>query len=124
MAIASRSRRSARRSGSSCSSSGTPTASTSSTPLPPPTLRACLVPVSQILAPFCPFMSAEISDNLDGAEDSVHLCDSPEPGERALALEFDMGVAREPVRLGLAARGQAKLKIRQPLRAAVVVATG
>ena len=35
-----------------------------------------------------------------------------------------MVVARETVRLGLAARGQAKLKVRQPLRAAVVVATG
>ncbi len=35
-----------------------------------------------------------------------------------------MAVARETVRLGLAARGRAKLKIRQPLRAAVVVATG
>jgi isoleucyl-tRNA synthetase len=33
-------------------------------------------------------------------------------------------VARETVRLGLAARGQAKLKVRQPLRAAVVVAAG
>jgi isoleucyl-tRNA synthetase len=33
-------------------------------------------------------------------------------------------VARETVRLGLAARAQAKLKVRQPLRAAVVVATG
>ena len=35
-----------------------------------------------------------------------------------------MATARETVRLGLAARGQAKLKVRQPLRAAVVVATG
>ena len=35
-----------------------------------------------------------------------------------------MAVARETVRLGLAARAQAKLKVRQPLRAAVVVATG
>ncbi len=35
-----------------------------------------------------------------------------------------MAVARETVRLGLAARGQAKLKVRQPLRAAVVVAAG
>jgi isoleucyl-tRNA synthetase len=31
---------------------------------------------------------------------------------------------RETVRLGLAARGQSKLKVRQPLRAAVVVAAG
>ena len=35
-----------------------------------------------------------------------------------------MEVARETVRLGLAARGQSKLKLRQPLRAAVVAATG
>ena len=35
-----------------------------------------------------------------------------------------MAVVRETVRLGLAARGQAKLKVRQPLRAAVVVAAG
>ena len=35
-----------------------------------------------------------------------------------------MAVARETVRLGLAARGHGKLKVRQPLRAAVVVAAG
>ncbi|MFI5010263.1 MAG: DUF5915 domain-containing protein [Solirubrobacterales bacterium] len=35
-----------------------------------------------------------------------------------------MAVARETVRLGLAARGQAKIKVRQPLAEAVVVATG
>ena len=35
-----------------------------------------------------------------------------------------MATVRETVRLGLAARGQAKLKVRQPLRAAVVVAAG
>ena len=88
------------------------------------TLRECLVTVVALLAPFCPFIADEIYDNLDGAEESVHLCDFPEPGERDSTLELDMGVARECVRLGLAARGQAKLKIRQPLRAAVVVATG
>ena len=35
-----------------------------------------------------------------------------------------MDVVRETVRLGLAARGQAKLKVRQPLREAVIVAAG
>jgi isoleucyl-tRNA synthetase len=39
-------------------------------------------------------------------------------------LEVAMGIVRETVRLGLAARGQAKLGVRQPLRAAVVVAAG
>ncbi len=88
------------------------------------TLRTCLVTVAQLLAPFCPFIADEIYDNLDGREPSVHLCDFPVAGERDLELEQAMAVARETVRLGLAARAQAKLKVRQPLRAAVVVATG
>jgi isoleucyl-tRNA synthetase len=88
------------------------------------TLHTCLTTVAKLLAPFCPFLADEIYDNLDGSEPSIHLCDFPVPGERDLELEQAMAVARETVRLGLAARGQAKLKVRQPLRDAVVVATG
>ena len=88
------------------------------------TLRTALVTVAKLLAPFIPFLADEIYDNLDGSEPSVHLTDFPEPGERDLALEETMAVAREAVRLGLAARAQAQVKVRQPLRAAVVVATG
>jgi isoleucyl-tRNA synthetase len=68
----------------------------------------------------------EIYDNLDGAEPSVHLTDFPVADQtvRDAELEHAMATARETVRLGLAARGQAKLKVRQPLRAAIVVATG
>jgi isoleucyl-tRNA synthetase len=88
------------------------------------TLRECLLTVARLLAPFCPFVADEIYDNLDGSEPSVHLCDFPVPGERDQELERIMDVAREAVRLGLAARGQAKLKVRQPLHEAVVVATG
>ncbi len=88
------------------------------------TLHRCLTVVAQLLAPFIPFLADEIYDNLDGSEPSVHLCDFPSPGERDRELEHAMAVARETVRLGLAARGQAKLKVRQPLRAAIVVATG
>ncbi len=88
------------------------------------TLRECLLTVAKLLAPFCPFLADEIYDNLDGAEPSVHLCDFPVAEPRDEPLELAMAIARETVRLGLAARGQAKLKVRQPLRAAVVVATG
>ncbi|RKQ92596.1 isoleucyl-tRNA synthetase [Solirubrobacter pauli] len=88
------------------------------------TLRTALVTVTKLLAPFTPFIADEIYGNLDGSEPSVHLCDWPEPGERDEDLEFAMATVRETVRLGLAARGQAKLKVRQPLRAAVVVAAG
>ncbi len=88
------------------------------------TLRECLVTVAKLLAPFCPFLADEIYDNLEGAEPSVHLCDFPQAAARDRELEAVMAVARQTVALGLAARGQAKLKVRQPLRAAVVVATG
>jgi isoleucyl-tRNA synthetase len=88
------------------------------------TLRECLLTVAKLLAPFCPFVADEIYDNLDGSDLSVHLCDFPVALRRDLELESAMAVARETVRLGLAARGQAKIAIRQPLRAAVVVATG
>jgi isoleucyl-tRNA synthetase len=88
------------------------------------TLETCLVTVAKLLAPFCPFVADEIYDNLDGTEPSVHLCDWPQAGERDLGLETGMAVAREAVRLGLSARGAAKVKLRQPLHEAVVVAAG
>jgi isoleucyl-tRNA synthetase len=88
------------------------------------TLTTSLVTVAQLLAPFTPFIADEIYEGLDGSEPSVHLCDWPEPGPRDVELEEAMTVARETVRLGLAARGQAKVKVRQPLREAVVVAAG
>jgi len=88
------------------------------------TLRFVLVTVAQLLAPFTPFIADELYDNLDGELASVHLCDFPEPGERDEELEFAMASAREVVRLGLAARGQGNVKLRQPLSEAVVVADG
>jgi isoleucyl-tRNA synthetase len=88
------------------------------------TLERCLLTVAQLLAPLTPFVADEIYDNLDGSLASVHLCDWPQADPRDVELEVAMAVARETVRLGLAARGQAKVKVRQPLREAVVVAAG
>jgi isoleucyl-tRNA synthetase len=91
------------------------------------TLRTCLLTVAKLLAPFCPFVADEIYDNLDGELASVHLCDFPSAAElppREEELEQAMALARETVRLGLGARGQAKIKVRQPLGEAVVVADG
>jgi isoleucyl-tRNA synthetase len=85
-------------------------------------LNHCLVTVAKLLAPLTPFVSDAIYENLDGAEPSVHLCDFPEPGERDEQLEWEMDVVRDAVELGRAARAHAKLKVRQPLREAVVVA--
>src|SRR4051794_6632289 len=96
------------------------------------TLRHCLLEVSALLAPFTPFLADEIYLNLAGGEaeelgerpDSVHLRDFPEP-DAALAdpdLEAAMSAVRLTVELGRAARAQAKAKMRQPLRRAVIVA--
>jgi isoleucyl-tRNA synthetase len=91
------------------------------------TLRTCLLAISKMLAPFCPFIADEIYDNLDGTLASVHLCDFPtaaDVGARDEDLEQAMALARETVRLGLGARGKAKIKVRQPLGEAAVVADG
>ena len=91
------------------------------------TLRTCLLAVAKMLAPLCPFITDEIYENLDGERASVHLCDFPqgrEIGDRDVELEQAMDLARETVRLGLGARGKAKIKVRQPLGEAVVVADG
>ncbi len=88
------------------------------------TLHHVLVTLAKLLAPFTPFVADEIYDNLDGSEPSVHLCDFPGAGAREFPLEQAMAVARQTVGLGLAARAHSKIKLRQPLRAAIVVATG
>jgi isoleucyl-tRNA synthetase len=96
------------------------------------TLRHCLLETVAMLAPFTPFLADEIHRNLAGgtaaeaedAENSVHLRDFPETDD-SLAdpdLEEAMGAVRLTVELGRAARAQAKAKVRQPLRRAVIVA--
>jgi isoleucyl-tRNA synthetase len=86
------------------------------------TLRECLVTVSKLLAPLTPFVTDAIYENLDGSEPSIHLCEYPEPAARNEELERDMQVVRDAVELGRKARKQAKMKLRQPLAEAVVVA--
>ena len=88
------------------------------------TLRSALVTIAKLLAPFTPFIADELYDNLDGTEPSVHLCDFPVAGEREVELEAAMATVRETVRLGLAARAAGKVKLRQPLHEAIIVASG
>jgi len=96
------------------------------------TLRTCLLETVAMLAPFTPFLADEIYRNLAGgaagefgdAPDSVHLLDFPQVDEalRDPDLEAAMAAVRRTVSLGLAARAASKVKLRQPLRRAVVVA--
>jgi isoleucyl-tRNA synthetase len=98
------------------------------------TLRHCLVEVAKLLAPFTPFLAEELYENLvagagqkfGDAADSVHLADHPEPdpAREDQALERRVEAVRRAVELGRAARAQAKVRMRQPLRSAVIVAQG
>jgi isoleucyl-tRNA synthetase len=90
------------------------------------TLRHCLLETVAMLAPFTPFLADEIHRNLAGpeAEPSVHLRDYPQVDEALVDSELEQGMeaVRLTVELGRAARAQAKAKVRQPLRRAVIVA--
>jgi len=90
------------------------------------TLRECLLGVARLTAPLTPFVADAIYENLDGREPSVHLTDYPvpDPALRDVELERAMEVAREAVGLGREARAHGRLKVRQPLREAIVVAAG
>ena len=95
----------------------------SSDPAAHATLYECLTTISQLLAPFCPFITDEMYANLTGSSDSVHVTDWPAPDESALDhdLEAEMALARQLVSLGRAARGDAKLGVRQPLPRAIAL---
>ncbi|HTL53565.1 MAG TPA: isoleucine--tRNA ligase [Planctomycetota bacterium] len=95
------------------------------------TLWEVLVTLAKLLAPFTPFMAEEIYRNLvagplkSAAPESVHLCDYP-TGAAASDAEVDAGLAqrmalvRKAVSLGLQARSDRKIKVRQPLAHATI----
>ncbi|MGH9087994.1 MAG: DUF5915 domain-containing protein, partial [Acidimicrobiales bacterium] len=93
------------------------------------TLHEALVAIAALLAPFCPFVADRLWRQLTGAgeEASVHLADWPGVGAEALdrELEAQMALVRRLASLGRAARGEAGVKVRQPLaRALVFLAPG
>lgn len=97
------------------------------------TLYECLLVLSQLIAPFAPFLSDEIYINLTQddpeAPESVHLSDYPAPempmnSARDEALEERMRLARTVVTLCRAARNEAGIKVRQPLERAIVAVGG
>ena len=88
------------------------------------TLHGALTTMAKLLAPILPFTAEEMHQALARpadpvAPESVHLCDWPCADEAIIdsALEESMAAAMAVARLGLAARNQAGVKVRQPLRA-------
>jgi isoleucyl-tRNA synthetase len=87
-------------------------------------LYRCLVVTSQLLAPFCPFLADEMHRTLTGSP-SVHLTDWPRAvGPPDADLSAEMVAARRLVGLGRAARTDAGVRTRQPLRRALLMHPG
>ncbi len=80
-----------------------------------------LVGVCKLVAPFVPFISEEIFQNLTD-EESVHLAYYPEPNLELIdkELEEKMDLVRDLVTLGRASREAVKIKVRQPLKEVVI----
>jgi isoleucyl-tRNA synthetase len=87
------------------------------------TLHYVLVRLSQVLAPFVPFLSEELFRNLTG-EESVHLTDWPTVGHVNELVVQDMETVRDYVNQALSLRAASKLKIRQPLASITVPTLG
>lgn len=83
------------------------------------TLYNVLLGLSKIAAPFTPFISETIYQNLktDDMPESVHLCDFPTAADakRDEVLEGQMAVVMNAVEQGRTLRAEYKLKNRQPL---------
>jgi len=80
------------------------------------TLYEVLVELSKIISPFMPFVSESIYKNLTKNE-SVHLDMFPETNPSFILeqLSKDMDLTQKVINLWLAARANAKLRVRQPL---------
>ena len=86
------------------------------------TLYRVLTTVIKVAAPFVPFITENIYQNLvvgldKDAEESIHLCAWPQVDDNAInkELEKEMDLAYTIVKLGRSARNGANIKNRQPL---------
>ncbi|MCK5672448.1 MAG: isoleucine--tRNA ligase, partial [Spirochaetales bacterium] len=89
------------------------------------TLYSVLMSIIHVAAPFIPFITEEIYQNLktDNMPESIHLCDFPvaDNNNRNPELEKKMAITRQAVSMGRSLRSVHSLKIRQPLKAIYIV---
>jgi isoleucyl-tRNA synthetase len=92
------------------------------------TLYECLDMIQRIIAPFMPFLSEQIYQNLRKADalakQSVHLTHWPDydPARLNPQLVYEMDVVQTIVGLGRSAREESRVRVRQPL-AQILVST-
>lgn len=81
------------------------------------TLYEVLITLTQVIAPFTPFVAEEIYKNLTENE-SVHLTDFPQANKNLIdtKLNEDMDLCQKIINLGLSLRTAQKIRVRQPLQ--------
>ncbi|PKK81077.1 MAG: isoleucine--tRNA ligase, partial [Thermoplasmata archaeon HGW-Thermoplasmata-2] len=86
------------------------------------TLYDALIGVAKLMAPFAPFISEQIYQNLDGSLATVHMCDWPKVDETLIdaKLEGSMSVVRDLVEAAANARQKAQMKLRWPVKRIIV----
>lgn len=92
------------------------------------TLHHCLKVVTQVMAPFTPFITERVWQDLFASTDveSVHLTNWPTWANEQIddKLTEQVELTRRIVELGRAARSNSGVKTRQPLQRALVAASG
>ena len=92
------------------------------------TLHHCLKVVTQVMAPFTPFITERVWQDLYTTTDteSVHLSTWPEWSDEKISdvLRDQVDLTRRLVELGRSARATSGVKTRQPLQRALVAAPG
>lgn len=89
------------------------------------TLHGALLTLVKVAAPFIPFLSEAIYQQIKGDKEplSVHLCDYPsyKADLRNEGLEYEMNLVQQAVSMGHSLRKENKIKVRQPLGTANVI---
>ncbi|WP_337661766.1 isoleucine--tRNA ligase [Actinoalloteichus sp. AHMU CJ021] len=95
------------------------------------TLHECLHVVTRLLAPFVPFITEQVWQHAikrgdPSTTDSVHLATwpSPDPTRADDRLRANMEITRQLVEVGRAVRKSTNVRVRQPLRRALVGGSG
>ena len=92
------------------------------------TLHHCLKVVTQVMAPFTPFITERVWQDLytTSETESVHLSTWPEWSDEKISdtLRDQVDLTRRLVELGRSARATSGVKTRQPLQRALVAAPG
>ncbi|MFA6992424.1 MAG: isoleucine--tRNA ligase [Candidatus Gracilibacteria bacterium] len=85
------------------------------------TLYIVLVEFAKVIAPFMPYLSDEIYQNLT-SEKSIHLSDWPKLNKSMIdeKLNKEIHLVRMIVNMGHSVRSKAKIKVRQPLKSITI----